>query len=51
MVSVLTMLVGVVLIIMEIGISRRSLTFEVDRVTRLPAAAVTETWAEGTVHA
>ena len=46
----LTMLVGIVLITREIGTSRRSLTFEVDRVTLLPAA-VTETWAEGTVHA
>jgi hypothetical protein len=35
---------------MEIGTSRRSLTFEVDHVTRLPTA-VTETWAEGTVQA
>ena len=50
MFSVLTMLVGIVLITREIGTSHRSLTFEVDRVTRLPAA-VTETWAEETVDA
>ena len=33
--SVLAVLVGVVLITMEIGTSRRSLAFEVERVTRL----------------
>jgi hypothetical protein len=35
---------------MEIGASRRSLAFEVERVTQLPAA-VTETWPEETVQA
>jgi len=50
MLSVLAMLVGIVLITREIGTSRRSLTFEVNRVTRLPAA-VTESLSEGTVHA
>ena len=48
--SVLAVLVGVVLITMEIGTSRRSLAFEVERVTRLPAP-VTETWSEETVQA
>ena len=48
--SVLAVLVGVVLITMEIGTSRRSLAFEVERVTRLPAA-VTETRSEETVMA
>ena len=48
--SVLAVLVGVVLITMEIGTSRRSLAFEVERVTRLPAP-VTESWSEETVQA
>ncbi len=49
--SVLTMLVGVALITMEIRTSRRSLAFEVDRVTRLLPGGVTETWSAGTVRA
>jgi hypothetical protein len=48
--SVLAMLIGVVLITMEIGTSRRSLVFEVDRVRRLPVN-VTTTLPEETVHA
>ena len=44
------MLVGVVLITVEIGASRRSLVFEADRVKRLPAA-VTDALARETVHA
>jgi hypothetical protein len=48
--SVLAVLVRVVLITMEIGTSRRSLAFEVERVMRLPAP-VTETWSEETVQA
>jgi hypothetical protein len=47
---VLSMLVGVVLITVEIGTSRRSLVFEADRVTRLPAP-VTDALAAETVHA
>ena len=49
-ISVLAVLVGVVLITMEIGTSRRSLAFEVARVSRLPAP-VTETRSDETVHA
>jgi len=48
--SVLAVFVGVVLITMEIGTSRRSLAFEVERVTRLPAP-VTEPRSEETVQA
>ena len=48
--SVLAVLVGVVLITMEIGTSRRSLAFEVERVTRLPAP-VTEARSAETVQA
>jgi hypothetical protein len=46
--SVVAMLVGVVLIMLEIRTSRRSLAFEVERVTRL---RVTETPVAGTVQA
>jgi hypothetical protein len=48
--SVLFMLIGVVLITLEIGTSRRSLVFEADRVTRLPAP-VTDALAAETVQA
>jgi hypothetical protein len=48
--SVLSMLVGVVLITLEIGTSRRSLVFEAVRVTRLPAP-VTDARATETVQA
>ena len=47
--SVLSMLVGVVLITIEIGTSRRSLVFEADRVKRLPAS-VTDAFGVETVH-
>jgi len=47
--SVLTMLAGVVLITLEIRLSRRSLVFEVDRVRRLPAG-VTRPRARETVQ-
>lgn len=50
MVSVLSMLVGIVLITIEIRTSRRSLALEVDRITHLPAR-VTERPLEGTVRA
>jgi hypothetical protein len=48
--SVLAMLAGVVLITIEIQTSRRSLAFEVDRVSHLPVR-VTERQLEGTVRA
>jgi Protein of unknown function (DUF2721) len=48
--SVLSMLVGVVLITLEIGTSRRSLVFEADRVTRLPTR-VTDAFPTETVQA
>src|SRR5215207_2927571 len=48
--GVLTTLAGVVLIMLEIRTSRRSLSFEVQRVSALPAD-VTTAWAAGTVQA
>jgi len=48
--GVLAMLVGVLLVTLEIRTSRRSLTFEVQRVSHL-AAAPTDSRAAETVHA